>query len=69
MSCMRSPALQLKTSVSVSVVFQNNEMKMKIAIDLVIKMKSKRTSLIIETFGKVRTNERICVQKITAAIS
>lgn len=47
MSCMRSPAMQLKTSVSVFVVFQNNEMKMKIAIDLVIKLKSKRTSLII----------------------
>lgn len=35
---MRSPAMQLKTLVSVSVVFQKNEMKMKIAIDLFIKM-------------------------------
>lgn len=46
-SCMRSPAPQLKTLVSVSIGFQNNEMKIKIAIDLVIKINSKRTTLII----------------------
>lgn len=39
--------MQLKTSVSVSIVFQNNEMKIMIAIDLVIKINSKRTTLII----------------------
>lgn len=50
---MRSLARQLKTSVSVSVVFQNYEMIINIEIDLVNKIHGKMTTLVILMFDIV----------------